>query len=214
MKLAFGIPLFVVLSAATAACYVSPSGPPAPAGTGAGHAEPPASGADPSAVKSSELVAHLVEQGIPTDVTFDKALATAKADDKKTKKTGKDTKVSQLMSAFTKGLGVDCEGCHVKKGSKIDFEAKTENMAIAMNMWNKWVVGFKLAEDGSQLFCDSCHNGQATFLPREEGHLGEWMKANYKGKFVTQDDSPVGCKTCHGEKIGPFLESWKTAEEE
>lgn len=114
-------------------------------------------------------------------------------------------KLRKVMNAFTKALGVQCTHCHTD-----DFKAPTANKKISVRMWNEWVVGLQ-SEDGSALFCDSCHQGKAKFLDHSDKKaLGAWMKTELVQKLKRTDKKDHSCATCHGEDFdGDFLDKWK-----
>ena len=169
----------------------------------------------------------LKKTGLKLDQPFDKVMKAAEAADKKA---GKSERVMAVMKSFTESLGVSCKDCHAAKvdakgkaimeGGKpaMDFQKKTETMSVAERMWNEWVVGFRFAEDGSPLFCDSCHQGTAKFLDRSEpDKLKTWMKTNFKAKLLIHGGvkvgEPVSCSMCHGKPFdGEFLDAWKAGE--
>lgn len=101
----------------------------------------------------------------------------------------------KVMKPFAKALGVQCSHCHDTRS----FKAPTPNKKIAAHMWNDFVRTLAM-QDGSVLFCDSCHQGKAKVLDRSAmPALGEWMKENYVGKLVRRDGQEHGCATCHGD---------------
>lgn len=101
----------------------------------------------------------------------------------------------KVMKPFAKSLGVQCSHCHDTKS----FKAPTPNKKIATHMWNDFVRGLAF-QDGSPLFCDSCHGGKATFLDRSQmPALAEYMTANYVSLLARTDKKEHGCATCHGE---------------
>jgi Cytochrome c7 and related cytochrome c len=115
-----------------------------------------------------------------------------------------------VMSSFTQALGVPCTGCHVEG----HFDQPTPRLRAAEKMWNDYVTGLSLA-DGSPLYCDSCHQGQATFLDRsEEKTLKGFMRENYVKGMRQRDGSAVSCATCHGEPFnGDLLDEAEGAHE-
>lgn len=101
----------------------------------------------------------------------------------------------KVMKPFAKALGVQCGHCHDTRS----FKAPTPNKKIAAHMWNDFARALAM-QDGSVLFCDSCHRGKASFLERTSlPALGEWMKENYVTKLVRTDGQPHACATCHGD---------------
>jgi hypothetical protein len=65
-------------------------------------------------------------------------------------------------------------------------------------MYESFVRQLRLA-DGSALFCDSCHQREATFLPQDHEAVGRFMRVNYVGPLERIDGGDHGCKTCHGD---------------
>jgi len=64
-------------------------------------------------------------------------------------------RVTQVMVAFTKALGVECDYCHTD-----DFDAETPRKQIARYMMTEF--SSKLVKtDGSAVNCNSCHQGKA-----------------------------------------------------
>ena len=118
-------------------------------------------------------------------------------------------KIHAVMTSFTIALGTTCEGCHVKAGTKIDFEADSEKKKIAKGMWTHFVRALK-NKDGGAIFCDSCHQGKMQFLDRADNRsLGAWMKNNFVDKLARVDGKDHSCATCHGEPFdGSFIDQW------
>lgn len=122
-------------------------------------------------------------------------------------------KLRLLMNTFKKSLGVQCNGCHDPN----DMKAWTPNKRIASGMWNELVRKLTF-EDGSPLYCDSCHQGSAELLDRKDKKaLSAWMDANFVSKLKRADVDPKGrskaaehsCDTCHGDPFEPlFLAQW------
>ena len=78
-------------------------------------------------------------------------------------------------------------------------------------MWNDFTRAL-IRSEGGPVFCDSCHNGQATFLDRKDlAALGEWMEANFEAKLARADKKDHTCETCHGDPFeGKILTKlWK-----
>lgn len=114
-------------------------------------------------------------------------------------------KLRQVMKTFTKALGTQCTGCHEAN----DFHAPTKNKKIASKMWDLYVRGL-VAEDGSPVYCDSCHEGKMEFLDRHDKKaLSAWMDENFVKKLKRVDKKENGCETCHGEPFEPhILATW------
>jgi hypothetical protein len=110
------------------------------------------------------------------------------------------TAIDLVMTTFSTSLGTDCNGCHDPN----DSARATRQLNIANKMWSDLAGKLQLA-DGSALYCDSCHQGRATFLDRGDTHaLGLWMES----RFV-KDHKPNDCVTCHGSPYDPrFLDGW------
>lgn len=115
-------------------------------------------------------------------------------------------KLRKVMNLFKKALGTDCGGCH----NRDDFRAPTPHKKLASRMWKEFVRGMTL-EDGSPLFCDSCHDGHMEFLERtDKKALSQWMDTNYVSKLRRADKKEHGCETCHGDPFEPrFLANWE-----
>jgi hypothetical protein len=114
-------------------------------------------------------------------------------------------KLRQVMKTFTKALGTTCSGCHDPN----DFRAWTPKKKIASKMWDQFVRSLSM-EDGSPVYCDSCHGGRMQFLDRHDKKaLGAWMDANLVSKLKRNDKKDHGCPTCHGEDMDMhFLAKW------
>jgi hypothetical protein len=113
----------------------------------------------------------------------------------------------KVMPSFARSLGVKCEACHAPD----DFKAPTPAKKAAAGMWQRYVVELAF-EDGSPLYCDSCHGGRRTFLDRHDAKaLGAWMDASYVAKLRRADKQPHACETCHGDPFAPrFLAAWQS----
>lgn len=100
----------------------------------------------------------------------------------------------EVMTSFTRALGVRCSWCHVQS----DYAAPTARKAVAAFMWDVFVAQMQLV-DGDALYCDSCHHQSTIFLHRDDKHLvAEYMKSEYVGQLRRRDGQPQGCATCHG----------------
>jgi hypothetical protein len=117
-------------------------------------------------------------------------------------------KLMKVMQSFSKALGTKCEGCHEPN----DFRAWTPKKKVAAKMWDEFVRKLAL-EDGSPLYCDSCHNGRMEFLDHhDKKELGKWMDTNFVSKLRRVDKQDHGCDTCHGDPFeGEFLKAWAAA---
>lgn len=114
-------------------------------------------------------------------------------------------KLRKVMKTFTKALGMQCTGCHDAN----DFRAPTKNKKIAARMWSEYVRGLAM-EDGSALYCDSCHQGAKEPLDRHDKKaLAGWMDQNFVTKLKRVDGKDHSCETCHGEPFEPHaLAQW------
>jgi len=115
------------------------------------------------------------------------------------------TKRVKVMNTFSKALGVKCSACHLE-----NFKADTPHKRVARKMWDQWVVGLAM-EDGSLLYCDSCHQGREEFLDKSDKKaLSTWMQDELVTKLKRTDKKDHDCGTCHGETFdGDFLTHWK-----
>lgn len=114
-------------------------------------------------------------------------------------------KLRKLMKLFAKSLTVKCAYCHVE-----DMAAPTPRKKVAEKMWNELVL--KLAnQDGSPIFCDSCHQGRIFQLDRHDKKaLSGWMDDNFVGKMKRKDGKEHECATCHGDPPEyKFLDVWR-----
>lgn len=157
---------------------------PEPSSTAATPTPAPTSGGStvqPVPIRKSEMAAKVKALGI--DLT--KAPALGKIPMGKKKK---------LMPLFQKSLGMDaCTGCHVDG----DFKAETKNIKIARGMWDNYVSKLRM-NDGSALFCDSCHAGNEHTIPRgDEDAVQKQMTEEYEGKLTRADGEEHSCSTCH-----------------
>ncbi len=64
-------------------------------------------------------------------------------------------RVTQVMTAFTKALGVECTYCHTD-----DFDEDTPRKQIARFMMTQFSGGL-VKQDGSAVSCNDCHQGHA-----------------------------------------------------
>lgn len=115
-------------------------------------------------------------------------------------------KLRKVMKLFSRSLGVRCNDCHKDD----DFKAPTPMKKVATRMWNEWVRGLAF-EDGSLLFCDSCHQGKKEMLDKSNHkELARWMESNLVAKLHRTDKKDHSCGTCHGDPFdGDFLDNWK-----
>jgi nitrate/TMAO reductase-like tetraheme cytochrome c subunit len=80
-------------------------------------------------------------------------------------------RLTQIMTAFTKALGVECTYCHTA-----DFDEDTPRKLIARYMMTEYSQGLVKA-DGSAVGCNDCHQGHALPLsvlsfPRQQQQPG------------------------------------------
>ena len=109
------------------------------------------------------------------------------------------------MQTFSTSLGIDCNGCH----DPTNVATATRRVNIAKRMWSDYVVQLRFT-DGRALYCDSCHQGQATFLARDDTHaLGSWMERYFQEGLARTDHHQNDCFHCHGSPFDPtFLATW------
>jgi hypothetical protein len=114
----------------------------------------------------------------------------------------------KLMPTFAKSLGVKCAACH----DTDNFKTWTPKKRVASKMWQEFVVGMAM-EDGTPLYCDSCHGGHMQFLDRHDKKaLSAWMDTNYVKKLKRTDKKEATCEGCHGDPFEPlFLSTWEVA---
>lgn len=214
----------VFVASLIAACSggdASVPGGTSPTGTTVSPTDPPPSGTDPTQnppappppAETKLSATPPLRSGIDTAVLaeltkggFDVATLPDDLADAITTRAKRDA----VMKSFTLALGVECDGCHVKSGTRIDFGADSPKKNVAKKMWTSFVRSLK-QKDGSALYCDSCHQGKMTFLDRKDDKaLGNWMQANFVDKLVRKDAAKHDCATCHGKPFdGNFIDSWK-----
>lgn len=174
---------------------------PTPPSTGTGTvatpptATPPAPGLAMKPITASSMAGDLTALGL--DPKKLPALSAMKPD-----------QLRQLMKTFTKATGMQCSGCHDQN----DFHAPTPNKKVAAKMWDAYTRGLTF-EDGSLVYCDSCHQGKGEFLDsHDKKALGTWMDDNFVSKLKRVDKKANGCaaSTCHGESMDMhIIEKWK-----
>ncbi|MBX3187664.1 MAG: hypothetical protein KF819_11640 [Labilithrix sp.] len=193
------------------ACGEVPQGP-GPVVPGTATAEPTAPGT-PTAPPAGTGTGATTPHGAPGPMK--PTTGSAMADD--LKKIGLDPKnlpplnklepdkIRAVMGTFKKALGVECTGCHDAN----NFKAPTPHKKIATKMWDEFVRKMAM-EDGSVLYCDSCHGGHMEFLDRKDKKaLSAWMDANFVGKLKRVDKKDQSCETCHGDPFEPnFVAQW------
>ncbi len=109
-----------------------------------------------------------------------------------------------VMKLLAKSLGAKCGDCH-QEG---DFAAPTPRKKVAAKMWDEFAAKLSF-DDGTPLFCDSCHEGRIKQLDRTDKKLlSQWMDANFVVKLKRKDGKDHGCETCHVDMDMTFLVSW------
>jgi hypothetical protein len=211
-KTAHALVVLSIVTAGFAACG---------GGGGGGPVTPPPAGSDsaipsssvaPSASVSPSASASVAPAfaGPMTPVAGSKMLADVQAlgiDLKKAPQLAKlePEKLRKVMKLFAKSLSVKCEFCHAD-----DMAAPTPRKKVAEKMWNEFVV--KLAmQDGSPVFCDTCHQNRVLQLDRHDKKaLSGWMDDNFVGKMKRRDGKEHECETCHGDPPEyKFLDMWR-----
>ncbi|MFY9570156.1 MAG: photosynthetic reaction center cytochrome c subunit family protein, partial [Blastocatellia bacterium] len=66
-----------------------------------------------------------------------------------------EDRLTQVMVAFTKALGVECTYCHTT-----DFDDETPRKQIARFMMTEYSQGL-LKKEGGAIVCNDCHQGHA-----------------------------------------------------
>ena len=113
---------------------------------------------------------------------FDGALGKKSAGLVVLKEMGKD-RLMQVMTAFTKALGVECTYCHTS-----DFDDETPRKQIARFMMTEFSSGL-VKQDGSPVGCNDCHQGHARplavlpFPPRRPAQQQQQPQAEKKPGF-------------------------------
>lgn len=160
------------------------SASPGPAASASAPAPPPAPPRPPAGppVRATSMRERLAALGV--DVAKAPDLAKLPAAQKK-----------KLMPLLKEALGyASCDGCHA--GS--DYAADTRNKRITSAMWKSF-LGPLRDERGDALFCDSCHQGNATFLQRDDrDDVTAFMEEQYEHHLKRADGTPNGCGSCHG----------------
>ncbi len=104
-------------------------------------------------------------------------------------------KLRKVMRTFTKAMGVKCSDCH----NEGDFAAPTPMKKIATYNWDEFVRKLSM-DDGSLVYCDSCHQGRKQLLDRHDKKaLSDWMDKNFVAKVKRKDGKEHNCETCHGD---------------
>lgn len=218
MKHVLALLALVPFSALAVAC--SSSGSKTAATTVDAGAEDQGDPGDTQPMADSTAVGDVQNAGIDTTSSLEDAMSAAEAADTAA---GTHDKVHAIMQSFSTSLGVECDYCHsaklddkgnpVTKNGKaqLDYSADTPKKRVASHMWNDWVSQMTVKDSDTPLYCDSCHQGAATFLDRDDDDkLKSWMKQNFAAKLVTTSGDDVKCTTCHGKPFDDqFLSGWE-----
>lgn len=120
-----------------------------------------------------------------------------------------------VMRTFEDSLGLKCIGCHDLSAytSRSDYRRPSPRKNAAKRMWNDFVRVLSL-EDGSPIYCDSCHQGSVQTLDRrDKGLVSSFMDDVFVGKLKRLDGKDHECGTCHGDPPEfRFLASWRKGE--
>lgn len=174
----------------------APKGPDVPGPAPTATPEPAPAKAQAVTVQTSKMLAEVKALGV--DMT------------KPMSKMNKGKK-KKLMPLFQKSLGFkDCGGCHEGSDGVFDFQKETANLEMARGMWNHYIVELR-DEKGGELFCDSCHNGEAHLLPRDDKDaMQAFMTNEYEGKLTRADGEEHSCSSCHTDVFEPkiFKDVW------
>jgi hypothetical protein len=109
------------------------------------------------------------------------------------------------MKLFARALGVKCADCHVEG----DFGAPTRRKKIAAKMWDEFAAKLAFGQDGSPVFCDSCHEGRIKDLDRSDKKaLSKWMDAAFVAGMKRRDGKSEECESCHVDWDMTFLSKW------
>ena len=176
-----------------------PASPPTPPSTGT--APPASSGSGSAATPATHPPIGPMKAIVPSAMAEDlKKLGIDPLKPPPLNKLSPDV-IRKVMGTFRKALGVKCDFCHDAN----DFKAWTPNKHVAENMWQHYIVDLRM-QDGSPLYCDSCHNGSAQFLDRgDKKALSKWMDANYVSNLKRADKKDHSCDTCHGDPFEPKI---------
>lgn len=109
-----------------------------------------------------------------------------------------------VMKLLARSLGARCGDCH----SEGDFAATTRRKKIAARMWDEFAAKLT-TEDGSPVFCDSCHQGRIVQLDRtDKTALSKWMDASFVDGLKRKDGKAEECESCHVDMEMHFLALW------
>jgi hypothetical protein len=111
-----------------------------------------------------------------------------------------------VMKTFAASLGLKCIGCHDLE----NFKKPSPRKEASKRMWNEFVRVLVL-EDGSPVYCDSCHQGSVQVLDRrDKGLVSSFMDEIFVGKMKRADGKEHECGTCHGDPPDfKFLSTWR-----
>ena len=190
-------------SAAPVDSTAPPIAPGAPALSSVGST--PSAPSAPSAAPSASVVA-TVEMKPPVPTAYADDLKALGLDPGKLPPMAKlePKALRGVMKLLAKSLGAKCGDCH-QEG---DFAAPTPRKKVAAKMWDQFAAKLSF-DDGTPLFCDSCHQGRVKQLDRtDKKALSKWMDASFVVKLKRRDGKDHGCETCHVDMDMQFLASW------
>lgn len=112
-----------------------------------------------------------------------------------------------VMKTFADSLGLKCIGCH----DLDNFKKPSPRKYAAKKMWDDFVRVLAM-EDGSPVYCNSCHQGSVQVLDRrDKGVVSSFMDDVFVGKLKRIDGKDHDCGTCHGDPPDfRFLAAWRT----
>lgn len=117
-----------------------------------------------------------------------------------------------VMRTFEDSLGLRCNGCHDVSdyGNRSDFKKPSPRKQATKKMWDDFVRVLTL-EDGSPIYCDSCHQGSVQALDRRDKALvSSFMDDVFVGRLKRVDAKDHDCGTCHGDPPDfQFLAGWR-----
>ena len=113
-----------------------------------------------------------------------------------------------VMKTFATSLGLKCIGCH----DLVDYKKPSPRKNVAKRMWND-IVRVLVNEDGSPLYCDSCHQGTPQQIDRRDKSLVvSFMEDVFVARMKRVDGKEHDCGTCHGDPPDfKFLDPWRGA---
>lgn len=111
-----------------------------------------------------------------------------------------------VMKTFADSLGLKCIGCH----DLDDFKKQSPRKHVARRMWDDFVRVLAM-EDGSPVYCDSCHQGSVQVIDRrDKGLVSSFMDDVFVGTLKRRDGKDHDCGTCHGDPPEfRFLAEWR-----